>query len=152
MATFIVTLISWYGSHSPLYSILTSFSCIELRSISKLLSTWWWGMMQRKNIDNNRKTREKGCFMWEEQQLRRNKGSKRHKTTENPGMMWVKMMLETVEVAEDAINVFTDLLAVLLTISLCCCRIRSTACLQTMFMCGLCCFPSRHSGKQLLSC
>lgn len=42
---------------------------------------------EKDNIDNNRKMGEEGWFLWEEQQLRRNKGDKRHKETENAGMM-----------------------------------------------------------------
>lgn len=45
--------------------------------------------------------------------VRRNKGDKRHKETANAGMTRVKMVLGTVEVAEDAVDVVTGSSAVL---------------------------------------
>lgn len=50
---------------------------------------------EKDNIDNDRKTEDEGWFMWEEQQLRRNEGYKRHKKTEIADIMWVKMVLGT---------------------------------------------------------
>lgn len=42
---------------------------------------------EKDNIDNDRKTEDEGWFMWEEQQLRRNEGYKRHKKTEIADIM-----------------------------------------------------------------
>lgn len=41
---------------------------------------------EKDNIDNNRKTGGKGWFLWEEQQLRRNKGGERQRETEGGGV------------------------------------------------------------------
>lgn len=78
-----------------------------------------WGRIQKKAIQIAAERQEKRAGSYRKSSiLRRVKSDKRHKETQSAGVMWVKMLLGTTVVAEDALDVVTGSLALLLTTSL----------------------------------